>query len=68
MSESGYQIRMPRMPIPITEGCPHRHGRRSGVDRCDMNEMRPCIYENGNGPCDIFPRRTQRMEGGIFNQ
>lgn len=36
------------------DGCPHRHGSVEGVDRCDANEMRVCVYETGNGPCDLF--------------
>ena len=35
-------------------GCPHRHGVRDSVDVCDANEMRPCVYETGDGPCEIF--------------
>ena len=35
-------------------GCPHRHGVRDSVDACDANEMRPCVYETGDGPCEVF--------------
>jgi len=35
-------------------GCPHRHGVRDSVDICDANEMRPCIYETGDGSCELF--------------
>lgn len=38
----------------ITDGCPHRHGRAEGLDACEINEMRPCIYETGDGPCETF--------------
>jgi len=36
------------------DGCPHRHGVRNSVDACDANEMRPCIYETSDGPCELF--------------
>lgn len=35
-------------------GCPHRHKRAEGLDACEMNEMRPCVYETGDGPCELF--------------
>ena len=38
----------------IVGGCPHKHGVRDSVDTCDANEMRPCIYETGDGPCELF--------------
>ena len=34
-------------------GCPHLHRARD-VDRCDINELRPCVYETGDGPCEIL--------------
>ena len=36
-----------------TSGCPHLH-KRPDIDGCDANEMRPCVYEIGDGPCQIF--------------
>ena len=38
------------------DGCPHRHEVRDSVDICDANEMRPCIYETGDGPCELFQK------------
>lgn len=35
-------------------GCPHYHGQRDSVGVCDANEMRPCVYETGDGPCETF--------------
>ena len=35
-----------------TDGCPHLH-RREDIDRCDANEMRPCVYETGD-ECELF--------------
>lgn len=32
--------------------CPHIH--RGYIDLCDANEMQPCVYETGNGPCETF--------------
>ena len=40
--------------IPFTEGCPHRKHYAEGIDVCEENEMRPCLYETGNGPCEVF--------------
>ena len=37
------------------DGCPHLH-RREDIDRCDDNEMRPCVYETGDGPCKVFQK------------
>lgn len=50
------QVRMPGMPVPLTEGCPHRHGKRNSPDVCDQNEMRICIYESNpkHESCPIF--------------
>lgn len=34
-------------------GCPHFHP--GDIDKCDANEMRPCVYETDSHPfCDIF--------------
>lgn len=46
-------------------GCPHLH--RGDIDLCDANEMRSCIYETGNGPCEIFESilAEWRLELGI---
>lgn len=38
----------------LLDGCPHRHGVKDSVDVCDANEMRPCVYETGDGPCELF--------------
>lgn len=38
----------------IVSGCPHRHGFMDSVDLCDANEMSPCVYELGDGPCELF--------------
>ena len=35
-------------------GCPHLHCRADDVDRCDANEMRPCVYETDSGPCETW--------------
>lgn len=35
-------------------GCPHKHGVMDSIDVCDANEMRPCVYETGDGPCELF--------------
>jgi len=36
-----------------TDGCPHLH-KREDIDRCDAREMRPCVYQTSDGPCEIF--------------
>ena len=36
------------------DGCPHLHKRMDDLNRCDANEMRPCIYETEDGPCELF--------------
>ena len=48
------QANLPGMWRGLLEGCPHKHGVRDSVDACDMNEMRPCIYETSDGPCETF--------------
>lgn len=35
-------------------GCPHLHGQRDSVSCCDAFKMAPCVYETGDGPCELF--------------
>lgn len=38
-----------RKPV---DGCPHLY--KGDIDKCELNEMRPCLYEVGDGPCKVF--------------
>ena len=47
------QARLNGVWTKALDGCPHLHRCRD-VNRCGVNEMRPCVYETGNGPCELF--------------
>lgn len=50
------------------DGCPHIHKYPEGVNRCDANKMTPCVYETGDGPCELFQEileEWRKEEGGI---
>jgi len=49
------------------DGCPHIH--LGDIDCCDANEMRPCVYETGDGrPCEIFKEILEEWRRELLNE
>lgn len=69
MDEKAVQASLSGVWRENVNGCPHLHGQRDSVSRCDAFKMTPCVYETGNGPCELFQEileewKTEIMTGG----
>ena len=42
--------------------CPYRVGIPDSIDRCGATDnLSPCIYETGDGPCEILEEIEEEM-------